>query len=391
MSAARQTLLFVHPSDELYGSDKVLLEIVRGLPARNRYRAIVVLPTDLPYGGELSQALLAASAEVTHIDMAVLRRAYLRPRALPRFVWRLARGTWALARLVRRERVAVVHSNTVAVLCGATAAVLTRRPHVWDVHESFDDEPRPIQMGLRAALALVPGVVLSNSRASARSIVAGSRRRARRTRVVYYGIVADDHPLPPPRVVEPAAPLELGFAGRLTPRKGISEALEAAALLKRQRVPFRLRVFGTAPAGQEWREQELRQLAERLGIAEQVVWEGFLLDLEQRYGELDVLLVPSQRPEPFGRVLVEGMIAGCVVVACRNGGGSDEILVDGVTGLYCERDPAAIAEAVARLWAEPALRAAIAAAAPVAARERFAIGRFNREMAAIYDRLVAGR
>ena len=97
MSAARQTLLFVHPSDELYGSDKVLLEIVRGLPARNRYRAIVALPTDLPYGGELSQALLVAGAEVTHIDMAVLRRArtygHGRCRALSGG-WRAGPGRW---------------------------------------------------------------------------------------------------------------------------------------------------------------------------------------------------------------------------------------------------------------------------------------------------------
>jgi glycosyltransferase involved in cell wall biosynthesis len=150
-----------------------------------------------------------------------------------------------------------------------------------------------------------------------------------------------------------------------------------------------MRVFGTAPAGQEWRERELRDLAERLGIAQEVVWEGFLLDMEQRYGELDVLLVPSQRPEPFGRVLVEGMIAGCVVVACRNGGGSDEILDDGVTGLYCERDPASIAATVARLWTNHGLRSGIVSAAPRAARERFAIGRFNHEMASIYDALSA--
>ena len=56
---------------------------------------------------------------------------------------------------------------------------------------------------------------------------------------------------------------------------------------------------------------------------------------------VDVVLVPSW-PEPFGRVVVEGMAMGCLVAATSVGGPS-EIIDDGVDGLLLEpRDPAAL-------------------------------------------------
>ncbi|RIK35814.1 MAG: glycosyl transferase family 1 [Chloroflexi bacterium] len=387
MTTNARTLLFVHPSDELYGADRVLLEIVRGL--RPDDRALVVLPTDIAYAGELTHALRELGAEVRHIDMAILRRANLQPRRLPRLCWRFVRGSLAIACLARSRDVALIHSNTLAAPCGAVAAALARRPHLWDVHENLADEPRAYASLLRALLSLAPGKVLANSISSARSLVGASARRKRKTRVLYYG-VPDPFPLakfPPPRA-EPGE-LRVCFLGRLTPRKGIGEALEAVALLHASGVAVRFDVYGSAPPGQEWRDAAWREQAERLGIAGITTFHGFVPDARERLLECDVLLVPSQRPEPFGLVLVEGMLAQRAVVATRNGGGSDEILEDGRTGLYCERDPPAIAATLERLARDPELLRALGPAARDAALERFSVARFHAEMLSIYDLLTS--
>lgn len=383
MSEQPRTILFVHPSDELYGADRVLLEIVRGLP--RRYRALVVLPRDIAYDGALSRELHAAGALVRHCDMAVLRRANLHPLRLPRLLWRLVAGSLRLAQTARRERVALIHSNTVAVPCGVVAALLTRRPHLWDIHEHLADEPAPLRALLRLAVSIAPGRVLANSRSSARSIVAGSRRRARKTRVLYYGV--EDMPLPDD-IESAVAPLTIGFLGRLTPRKGTDQALEAVALVHTAGVALVFQVYGSAAPGQEWREDALRRRADALGIGEVTTWHGFTPDARAHLPEIDILLVPSQRPEPFGLVLVEGMLARRVVIASRNGGGSDEILEDGRTGLYCGRDPQSIAAAIVRVASDPALRAEIGAAARCSALERFGLERFQRDMLTVYDALV---
>ena len=124
MTESRRTILYVHPSDELYGSDRCLLDAIAGLQVGDR--AIVVLPEDLPYDGLLSQELHAAGADVLHVDMLVLRRSFLRPQNLPALIRRLVTGTLAIRYLLQTEAVDIVHSNTVAVPCGAVSRRIDR-------------------------------------------------------------------------------------------------------------------------------------------------------------------------------------------------------------------------------------------------------------------------
>ncbi|MEZ4570742.1 MAG: glycosyltransferase [Thermomicrobiales bacterium] len=196
-----RTILFVHPSDELYGSDRCLLDIIQGLPATDR--AILVLPTDLDYGGDLSRAAESAGAAVARVDMLVLRRSALRPGQFPALVSRLIAGTLAIARLIRRFDVDLVHSNTVAVTCGASAALMTGKPHVWHVHEHIGDEPAPFRLLIRLMLGLFPGRIIANSRPVARALIGGSRRLLGRTRVVENSVDPGIEPSIEPTRVRP--------------------------------------------------------------------------------------------------------------------------------------------------------------------------------------------
>jgi hypothetical protein len=379
--SSRRTFLFVHPSDELYGSDRCLLEIVRGLPASDR--AIVVLPADLPYHGKLSRALTEAGAEVRRIDMLVLRRSLLRPRNVPTLLRRLSTGTLQLVRVVRGEGVDLVHSNTVAVPGGALAALLTRRPHVWHVHEFLGDEPPVFRMVLRGLLALVPGVVVANSWAVARSVAGGSRRLRRKTTVIENAVFLEIEPAPA-REIGPETPVRLGFLGRLTPRKGVAEALAACQLLRWRGLDVSLDLWGAPPAGQEWRLAGYQARAEELGIASAVRFRGETTDVSGVLAEMDILVVPSQRPEPFGLVVIEGLAAGLPVVVTRNGGGSDELLEDGRTGLYCGLTPPEIADAIERVIHDPDLRQALRQASREVAARRFSRVRYTARFQNLY-------
>jgi glycosyltransferase involved in cell wall biosynthesis len=277
-----------------------------------------------------------------------------------------------LARLIDDVDAASVHTSTLAVVAGPLAALLARRAHVWHVHEMIADEHLAIRLFYRL-LALLPGRVIANSRASARALAGPLWPIRRKTRVIYPGLIERVN-------VERTAPnhgvLRIAFVGRLTSRKGISELLEAVALLHQRGIRLRLAVFGSAPPQQAAREDDYRQLAVQLGIAEIVSFEGFVPNASERLGAFDILVVPSQRPEPFGLVILEGMAAGCAVVACRNGGGSDEILQHGLTGLYCGRRPSSIAAAITRLADDPQLRTRLGANAQRIVVERFGIERY---------------
>ncbi|MBA2451787.1 MAG: glycosyltransferase family 4 protein [Chloroflexia bacterium] len=371
-----KTILFVHSSDEMYGSDRCLLAIVRGLPASRR--AVVVLPADIPHPGPLSRELTIAGATVLHRRMLVLRRNELTPRAIPRLLVAFALGVWTLARVIRRERVTLVHSNTVAVICGAFAALVTRRPHLWHVHEFLGDEPIIFRVPLRLLLRFIPGAVVANSRATARAI--GSRKTRVIHNAVFTTMTGSRNQSNPPTV---------GIVGRLSPRKGISEALHAAALLRSSGLDFRLVLHGGPPSSQPRLGAGYEELAASLGIDSFTCFAGECEDPSAAYEDIDILLVPSQRPEPFGLAIIEGMAAGCAVVVIHNGGGSDELLDDSVTGLYCGRDPASIASALQRLLLDSGLRSQLAHNAQNAVHERFSPDRYLAQFLQTYSELEA--
>jgi glycosyltransferase involved in cell wall biosynthesis len=94
----------------------------------------------------------------------------------------------------------------------------------------------------------------------------------------------------------------------------------------------------------------------------------------------DVLIFPSEWPEPLARTTQEAMASGAVV-AGTNTGGTGEILVDGETGLvFAPCDAAALADCIRRLAVDPALFARLAANARRCVEERFSFQRMLDEV-----------
>ena len=150
--------------------------------------------------------------------------------------------------------------------------------------------------------------------------------------------------------------LTIGYVGRLVREKGVDLLLRAVSELGGE---WRLRVLGDGPE-----RERLMALAERLGIAGRVTFEGLIpsTQMPDFYPQLDVLVLPSRtRPnwkEQFGRVLIEAMACGVPVV----GSDSGEIPhVIGEAGLvFPEGDVAALRSILARLQADETLRKELA-------------------------------
>jgi glycosyltransferase involved in cell wall biosynthesis len=98
----------------------------------------------------------------------------------------------------------------------------------------------------------------------------------------------------------------------------------------------------------------------------------------------------SVRAEPFGRVILEGMLLGKPVVATA-AGGVPELIEDGSTGfLTPPGDAARLAERLIPLLSDAALRQQIGARAQNWARRRFALPRHVEQMSALYESLSKG-
>jgi glycogen(starch) synthase len=135
--------------------------------------------------------------------------------------------------------------------------------------------------------------------------------------------------------------------GRIDRQKGIDTAVAALAQLPREAT---LTVWGS---GDERYIDELRALAERLGVAGQLRLEGFADHdgLVSAYAEADVVVFPVRWNEPFGLVPLEAMGLGRPVVATARGG-SAEFLEHGANALVFDADDPAALAACVRLLAE---------------------------------------
>ena len=91
--------------------------------------------------------------------------------------------------------------------------------------------------------------------------------------------------------------------------------LEAVAELHRRNVPVRLRAIGGFETP-EYQDQ-VRQLADRLGIAERIEWRGFRRDVECNWIRIDLMILPSVLAEGCQWSVLEAMAAGVPPIGSR--------------------------------------------------------------------------
>jgi len=152
-----------------------------------------------------------------------------------------------------------------------------------------------------------------------------------------------------------AAPLVL-FSGRFVDRKGIRDLLAAIPTVLTA-APTTCFALAGGARGQTAAQMDRWWRPSGLERNPRVTFTGWL-DAEEMaawYGKADILVVPSWY-EPFGMVVLEGMLHG-LAIAAANVGGPSEILVDGVTGrLFPPRDVPALGQVLIELAGSRSVR-----------------------------------
>lgn len=301
-----------HPIGDLYGSDRVTLATVEALVRAGR-RVTVALGE----AGPLVELLRKAGADVVIVPTPILRRAALRPTGLLHLAIDACRGLVAALRLLRRIRPDVIYVSTITIPLWLLLGRLTGRLTVCHVHEAERDVSPLVGRVLHGPLRLAHAV-LANSDFTARVAAAGRAAVRDRTEVVANAV-------PGPGVVTPARVsiddgLRIVFVGRLSPRKGPDVAVEALRMLRASGCEARLEIVGSVFPGYEWYDAELRKAIGAGGLEDHVTMTGFCEDVWPRYAEADVAVVPSIRPEPFGNVAIEALLAARPVVVADSGG-----------------------------------------------------------------------
>lgn len=123
--------------------------------------------------------------------------------------------------------------------------------------------------------------------------------------------------------------INLGIVGQILPHKGHQILIQALEIVKKSGFDFTLQIFGD---GDALFIDTLKKSIELLALDSKVFWRGYVNSRFDIYNNLDVVIVPSIIPEPFGLVAIEPSSYKVPAIVSA-AGGLDEIVIDGITGL----------------------------------------------------------
>jgi glycosyltransferase involved in cell wall biosynthesis len=336
--------------------------LARVLPALKR-RGIEVTLYAMERGGALELELMRHGVRIEG------------PQSTALLHW--PRATLALAGFLRRERPDIVHfflprpylfGSIAAELAGHRRRLMSRRSL------AAYQQKYPL---LRAAERLLHRRtigLIGNSQAVVEEL-ATEAADPRKLALIHNGIET-----PPPTAatdrlrtrqalhVEDDA-LVIVVVANLIPYKGHHDLIDALGLAKEgMPKPWRVLVIGRDQGVGE----ELKQRAEALDIAANIIWLGEQAGAERLLAAGDIFVLPSHE-EGFSNALLEAMAAELAVIATTVGGNRDAIVADECGILVPSRDPRALAVALKRLAGDPTLRRRLGEAARVRVEQRFSL------------------
>ena len=106
-----KNILYLHAGAEMYGADKILLELVSGLDSK-KFHPIVVLPEH----GILEKKLKEKNIETYVVPYPILRRKYFNIRGIWQYINSYYSSSRKIEKLIKKKNINLIHVNTSAVL-----------------------------------------------------------------------------------------------------------------------------------------------------------------------------------------------------------------------------------------------------------------------------------
>ena len=338
-------ILLLHSSSDVYGASKIFLGTVQLLKKRN-HEVWVVLSED----GPLVKKLASAGATVLMVRLGILRRKYFNPRGIINRIATLLRARKQLQELIRKEKIELVYSNTTGVLAGAFAARNCGVRHIWHVHEIIENPFWLKQLLGHLMNRYAVGIIAVSEavKQSWESVLPAERITVIQNGIDYSPYLEHEHTLTK-ELQLPTAAIVIGMVGRVHYWKGQSYFLKLAGQLHQKHPSLHFLLAGDAYPGYEYLYQEMQTQIETLQLSDVVHNLGFREDIPAVMQTIDLLLLPSQQPDPFPTVILEAMASAKPVIATQFGG-AVEMIDAGITGDLMPADQVDTAVSVIESW-----------------------------------------
>ena len=376
-------ILYLHAGAEMYGADKVLLELIKGLD-RQEFEAHVILPNN----GVLVETLRQFGAQVSVLDYPILRRKYFNPKGILEYLKSYRRYSKKIVQYVRENGIDLVHNNTTAVLEGIYIKRKVKLPLIWHVHEIIV-KPKVVSDFINLLMGRYADKIITVSQAVACHVNQSPFIKESQIQVIYNGVDnAVYHPMQASTVREQFAisqeSLVIGMIGRVNAWKGQGDFLEAVTPILEQNPNAIAFLAGSAFTGEEWRVEELESKIAKSSVVSQIKRIEYYEHTAELYNMFDIFVLPSTNPDPLPTVVLEAMACGKPVVGYRHGGVC-EMVAEGIKGLFASPGQAQeLSEVILELVSDSEKRNQFGGASIKRQRELFSLESYIRSFSDLY-------
>ena len=347
----QKNILLLHSSSDLYGASKIFLQTVR-LLKNNGHNCIVVLSQE----GPLAMALRELGIAIQIINLGIIRRKYFNVSGIINRYNKWVNAIRLLKVIIEKEKIDIVYSNTAAVLIGGWVVAAINKTgktvkHYWHIHEIIE---KPVLlnklvgwlMRTKADKIIVVSKAVMNHWVGVDESVNSIMQK--KTTLIYNGIeplITSHNKSYKEKFAVPSGSIVIGMAGRVHYWKGQEYFLAIAKSILENNAAAKSIYFilaGDAFPGYEYLVKNITDYIKENNLGEKVFYIGFEPDMDCFYRSIDLLVLPSQLPDPLPTVVLEAMQYGIPVVATPQGGAL-EMVVNNETGIFIPMNNASVA------------------------------------------------
>ena len=379
-------ILYLHAGAEMYGADKVLLELIKGLDSKE-FEAHVILPND----GVLVEALRQVGAQVSVLDYPILRRKYFNPKGIADYIRSYNFYAKQIALYAREHSIDMVHNNTAAVLEGIYLKRKLKLPLIWHVHEIIV-KPKAISDFINMLMGRYADRIVTVSQAVANHIKQSPFIKDSQVKVIYNGVDnAVYYPMDASSIREKfdiaQDALVIGMIGRVNAIKGQNDFIEAVEpLLEKNEQAVAFLAGGVFP-GEEWRLEELDKRIASSSVVSQIHRIDYYDKTSELYNMFDIFVLPSIKPDSLPTVVLEAMACSKPVVGYNNGGIAEMVVDDKSGCLVKPNRPQELSNAISLLLDSSEKREKFGRVGYQRQKELFSLESYIKNFSEFYDNL----
>lgn len=327
----KKNILFLHSGAELYGADKILIEVLKGLDKKKFFPLVII-----PNKGPLEKELKKYNIKFIVYDFPILRRQYFNVHGMIKYTSKFIRSMFYIKKVVKNNNIDIISSNTLAVLEGAIFSKMFRKSHVWHIHEIIK-EPKVMQLFYRKIVPNLSQNVICVSNAVKKNLFTENNINKANVRVIHNGInknltcsinineIKKNLQIDDKRII-------VGMIGRINKIKGQSYMVDVTKELVKKYPDILIIMVGGVFEGQEQLKIDLEEMIKKNNLQNNIMIFDFDQEVDKYYNIFDIFILPSIKPDSFPTVVLEAMSYGKPIIAHVTGG-VNEMVEDRENGI----------------------------------------------------------